>query len=88
MNKEDQLQLQMTKEADSNNREATQPITSYSCRNAKIVIDNPHKLPAVKRESIKLLIDNKLVTENRKKTDLEDQLNSLLRCKVYNKPSY
>ena len=88
VNKEDQLQLQMTKEADSNNREATQPITSYSCRNAKIVIDNPHKLPAVKRESIKLLIDNKLVTENRKNTDLEDQLNSLLRCKVYNKPSY
>lgn len=52
-------------------------------KNPRIVIDNTHKLLA-KRESIKMLIDNKLVTENKQKSDLENQLNALLKYKITN----
>jgi hypothetical protein len=55
--------------------------TNQSNKSAKIMVDDSFKLPA-KRESIKMLIDNKLVTENKQRTDLESQLNALLKYKT------
>lgn len=54
-----------------------------SSKKAKIVIDGSTTLPT-KRESIRMLIENKAVSENKKKDALELHLNTLLSTRLNN----